>query len=108
MDNLGVEPNAIVIPVGGGGLLAGMTTVIQPFKRHMMVIVSLWLHCMPSCALKLHVEKVIRIISHDFGKISPMNMNMIHVNMIHVLQVIVTCMKCMAPCRLWSQKCAPV
>ena len=40
MDKLGVEPDAIVIPVGGGGLLAGMTTVIQHFKPHMEIIVS--------------------------------------------------------------------
>ena len=40
MDKLGVEPDAIVIPVGGGGLLAGMTTVIQHLKPHMMIIVS--------------------------------------------------------------------
>ena len=42
MDNLGVEPDAIVIPVGGGGLLAGMVTVIQHFKPNMEIIVSLF------------------------------------------------------------------
>ena len=41
MDKLGVEPDAIVIPVGGGGLLAGMTTVIQHFKPDVEIIVSL-------------------------------------------------------------------
>ena len=42
MDNLGVEPDAIVIPVGGGGLLAGMVTVIQHFKPNIKIIVSLF------------------------------------------------------------------
>jgi len=40
MDKLGVEPDAIVIPVGGGGLLAGMTTVIQRLKPYVEIIVS--------------------------------------------------------------------
>ena len=40
MDELGVEPDAIVIPVGGGGLLAGMTTVIQHSKPCTEIIVS--------------------------------------------------------------------
>ena len=40
LEELGVEPNAIVIPVGGGGLLAGMTTIIQHFKPDMEIIVS--------------------------------------------------------------------
>ena len=42
MDKLGVEPDAIVIPVGGGGLLAGMVTVIQHFKPDMKIFVSLF------------------------------------------------------------------
>ena len=42
MDNLGVEPDAIVIPVGGGGLLAGMVTVIQHLKPNIKIIVSLF------------------------------------------------------------------
>ena len=37
-----MEPDAIVIPVGGGGLLAGMVTVIQHFKPNMEIIVSLF------------------------------------------------------------------
>ena len=40
MQKLGVEPDAIVVPVGGGGLLAGMTTVIQHSKPDMEIIVS--------------------------------------------------------------------
>ena len=37
-----MEPDAIVIPVGGGGLLAGMVTVIRHFKPDMKIIVSLF------------------------------------------------------------------
>lgn len=39
MNKLGVEPDAIIIPVGGGGLLAGMVTVIKHLKPHMEIIV---------------------------------------------------------------------
>lgn len=41
MDHLGVEPDAMVIPVGGGGLLAGMATTIKYLNPRMEVIVSL-------------------------------------------------------------------
>ena len=37
-----MEPDAIVIPVGGGGLLAGMVTVIQHLKPNIKIIVSLF------------------------------------------------------------------
>ena len=37
MEELGVEPNAIVIPVGGGGLLAGMTTWNQLEVKHEII-----------------------------------------------------------------------
>ena len=43
MDHLGVEPDAMVIPVGGGGLLAGMATTIKYLNPRMEVIVSLGL-----------------------------------------------------------------
>ena len=42
MDKLGVEPDAIIIPVGGGGLLAGMVTVIKHLKPHMEIIVCVY------------------------------------------------------------------
>ena len=42
MDKLGVEPDAIIIPVGGGGLLAGMVTVIKRLKPHMEIIVCVY------------------------------------------------------------------
>ena len=42
MDKLGVEPDAIVIPVGGGGLLAGMVTVIKHLKPHIEIIVCVY------------------------------------------------------------------
>ena len=61
MDKLGVEPNAIVIPVGGGGLLAGMTTVIQHFKPDMEIIVSWSVTLLPNHALKLYVEQVVNV-----------------------------------------------
>ena len=40
MDKLGVEVDAFVIPVGGGGLLAGMATVIKHVSPQVEVIVS--------------------------------------------------------------------
>ena len=40
MDKLGVEINAVVIPVGGGGLLAGMATTIKHLAPSVEVIVS--------------------------------------------------------------------
>ena len=53
MDHLGVEPDAMVIPVGGGGLLAGMATTIKYLNPRMEVIVSLgltsWLCSCRSC-----------------------------------------------------------
>ena len=61
MEELGVEPNAIVIPVGGGGLLAGMTTVIQHFKPDMKIIVSWSVTLLPNSALKLYMEQVMNV-----------------------------------------------
>lgn len=58
MEELGVEPNAIVIPVGGGGLLAGMTTVIQHFKPNMEIIVSWSVTLLPNSALKLYTHEM--------------------------------------------------
>ena len=55
MDKLGVEPEAIVIPVGGGGLLAGMVTVIQHFKPDMEIIVSLFV------ALQSSIQTICKI-----------------------------------------------
>ena len=40
MHNLGVEPDAVVIPVGGGGLLAGMATTIKHLSPSVEIIVS--------------------------------------------------------------------
>ena len=40
MDKLGVVPDATVIPVGGGGLLAGMATAIKHLMPKIEVIVS--------------------------------------------------------------------
>ena len=37
-----MEPDTIVIPVGGGGLLAGMVTVIQHLKPNIKIIVCLF------------------------------------------------------------------
>ena len=41
MDRLGVETDAVVIPVGGGGLLAGMATTIKHLNPHVQIIVRL-------------------------------------------------------------------
>ena len=41
MDKLGVKIDAVVIPVGGGGLLAGMSTTIKHRDPHVEVIVRL-------------------------------------------------------------------
>ena len=61
MKKLGVEPNTIVIPVGGGGLLAGMTTVIQHFKPDMKIIVSWSVTLLLNSALKLYMEQVMNV-----------------------------------------------
>ena len=55
MKELGVVPDAIVIPVGGGGLLAGMTTVIEHLTPHIKIIVSLSVAPMgqPNCMVQV-------------------------------------------------------
>ncbi len=40
MDKLDTPIDAVVIPVGGGGLLAGMATVFKQLAPHVKVIVS--------------------------------------------------------------------
>ena len=40
MERLGVECDAVVIPVGGGGLLAGMAVALKHFIPRVEVIVS--------------------------------------------------------------------
>ena len=40
MHRLGVTIDAVVIPVGGGGLLAGMATALKHLAKDILVIVS--------------------------------------------------------------------
>ena len=40
MERLGTECDAVVIPVGGGGLLAGMSITLKHFLPNVEVIVS--------------------------------------------------------------------
>ena len=44
MDELKVEVDTVIIPVGGGGLLAGMAVALKHLRPNVKVIVSL--HCM--------------------------------------------------------------
>ena len=45
MDRLGEKIDAVVIPVGGGGLLAGMATTLKHLAPEVAVIVGGSLHC---------------------------------------------------------------
>ena len=40
MERLGADCDAVVIPVGGGGLLAGMAVALKHYIPHVEVIVS--------------------------------------------------------------------
>ena len=40
MDKIGEQLDAVVIPVGGGGLLAGMAITVKHLLPHVKVIVS--------------------------------------------------------------------
>ena len=48
MDRMDTKLDAVVIPVGGGGLLAGMATIFKHLAPQVKVIVSTW--CMPVCS----------------------------------------------------------
>ena len=48
MDKLGERIDAVVIPVGGGGLLAGMATTFKHLAPEVTVIVRIWLYYMCS------------------------------------------------------------
>ena len=43
MERLGAECDAVVIPVGGGGLLAGMSITLKHFLPNVEVIVSVYI-----------------------------------------------------------------
>ena len=47
MEQLGVVCDAVVIPVGGGGLLAGMAIILKHFSPDVEVIVSSFQVCEP-------------------------------------------------------------
>ena len=47
MDELTVHVDAVIIPVGGGGLLAGMAVTLKYLRLDVKVIVSLHCHGLP-------------------------------------------------------------